>query len=345
MAPAAPPESPVKRAAFSGFAKRWLDTYIKTNRKHSYYRSTEQILRCHLVPFFGNQDLRSIDQEQVALYKAAKIDGTASVVGKRTKTVLMAKTVNNHIGVISILFEKAVDWGYCERNPVTGVGLLRLPPQEFKFWDREQSDAFLGALLETEPEYFPLFLCALRTGMRQGELFALRWDDLDFVKRQLRVVWNWTHGKLDSPKGGRGRSIPMSAELGHVLHEHRHLRGPLVFCREGGGYLSGDVVKHPFNRATRKAGVERIRFHDMRHSFASQLVMAGVPLKAVQEYLGHADLSMTMRYAHLSPTAKQDFIACLDSGVPERMCGAAWSQIGPNSGPAMMAGRKRALEN
>ena len=192
--------------------------------------------------------------------------------------------------------------------------MLRLPPQEFKFWDRQQSDAFLDALLQVVPSYHPFFLCALRTGMRLGELFALRWDDLDFVKRQLRVVWNWTHGKLDSPKSGRGRSIPMSPELVDALRDHRHLRGRLVFCREDGSYLTRDMVKHPFDRATRKAGLPAIRLHDARHSFASQLVMAGVPLTAVKEYLGHADLSMTMRYAHLSPSAHHDYVARLDGG-------------------------------
>ncbi len=231
-----PPAPVVKMAAFSGFAKKWLDTYIKTDRKHSYYRSTEQILRVHLVPYFGDQDLRTVEPEQVEAYKAAKVAGLAP------------KTVNNHIGVLSILFKKAVDWGYCDRNPVTGVGMLRLPPQEFRFWDRQQSDAFLDALLQVDPSYHPFFLCALRTGMRLGELFALRWDDLDFVKCQLRVVWNWTHGKLDSPKSGRGRSIPMNPELVDALRDHLHLRGRLVFCREDGSYLSRDMVKHPFDR-------------------------------------------------------------------------------------------------
>jgi len=242
-----PPAPVVKLAAFSGFAKKWLETYLKTNRKHSYYRSTEQIVRVHLVPFFGDRDLREIEPEQVESYKAAKV------------VKLSAKTVNNHIGVLSILFKKAVDWGYADRNPVTGVGLLRLPPQEFKFWDRQQSDAFLVAVRETEPGWYGFFLCALRTGMRLGEVLALRWDDVDFVKRQIRVVWNFTHGKLDSPKNGKGRTIPMSPELAESLRGSRHLRGPLVFCQEDGSYLTRDIVKHPFNRATKKAGLSAIQ--------------------------------------------------------------------------------------
>ena len=313
-----PPKPPQKRAVFSGFAKHFLDTHIKANRKNSYFRTTEQTLRVHLVPFFGDIDLRFIDAEDIARYKALKV-----------KT-LAPKTVNNHLGVLSILFRKAVEWGYCERNPATGAGLLRLPPQEFQFWDKEQSAAFLDAVLQTDPKWHPFFLCALRTGMRLGELCALRWDDLDFVKGQIHVVWNFTHGKLGSPKNGKGRVLPMSPQLADALKAHRHLRGPLVFCREDGDYLTRDMAKHPFNRATRKAGVRTIRIHDARHSFASQLVMDGVPLTAVKEYLGHSDLAMTMRYAHLSPAARQEYVSRLDESPKRTDANQAWSQNGPN---------------
>lgn len=309
-----PPPAPLKKqAAFSGFAKHFLDVHIQANRKHSYWRSAEQALRVHIVPFFGDRDLREIDAELVARYKAAKVKTHA------------LKTVNNHLGLLSILFKKAVEWGYCEKNPATGAGLLRLPPQEFRFWDREQSQAFLAAVEARDPAWLPFFLCALRTGMRLGELCALTWDDLDFVKGKIHVVRNYTHGRLVSPKNNRGRVIPMSPQLAAVLRAHRHLRGPLVFCREDGSYLTRDVIKHPFDRGTRRAGLSAIRIHDLRHSFASQLVMDGVPLTAVKELLGHATLEMTMRYAHLSPTATTTYVAGLDAGSQKR----PWSQNGP----------------
>ena len=305
------------RAAFSGFAKLWFDNSVCVDGKPSYQRSTEQILRCHLVPFFEDLEMRSITPMMVQSYKAGKLNGSAPVRGKRTKRVLAPKTVNNHLGVLSILFRTAVTWGYADANPVTGVGLLALPPQEFRFWDRKQSEAFLDAVIRLETSWYPLFLCALRTGMRQGEILALRWDDVDFVKRQLKVVWNFTHGQLTTPKSGCGRVVPMSPQLAAALRGHRHLRSELVFCREDGSHLSGHCLRRPMARALRAAGVPRVSFHDLRHSFASQLVMAGKPLKAVQEYLGHADLSMTMRYAHLSPHARREYVACLDSDEAE----------------------------
>lgn len=116
-----------KHIGFRDFSPHWLDVYVVVNCKPSTYRSREQVLRNHMVPFFGNQKLRGISPEQVQQYKALK-----------TKT-LSPKTVNNHLGVASRLFRSAVAWNYADRNPVTGIGFLQMPPQEYRFWDREQS--------------------------------------------------------------------------------------------------------------------------------------------------------------------------------------------------------------
>ena len=304
-APREPTTPTLKTDTFRRFAWRWFEIHIETNSKPSYARSTEQILRVHLVPHFGDAELRTVSSEAVALFKA------------RQAKKLAPKTVNNHLGALSRLFRSAVEWGYAERNPVKGVGLLKLPPQEFRFWDAEQSEAFLAKVLGVDPEWHAFFLCALRTGLRLGELFALRWGDVDLVKRALHVRRSWSHGHLTTPKSGRGRSLPVSPELASALHALRHLRGELVFCQADGSFLTRARVKHPFWRCTRRAGLPEIRLHDLRHSFASQLVMAGVPLVAVQQYLGHSDLAMTMRYAHLSPAARQDYVARLDGGMPQ----------------------------
>ncbi len=163
------------------------------------------------------------------------------------------------------------------------------------------------------PGWYAFFLTALRTGLRAGELFALRWEDVDTKKRRIEVRQNWTHGVLVTPKSGHGRSLPMTPELASAL-DALPRKAPLVFPYRKGGYLDGNKVKRTFWRCTRLAGVPRIAFHDLRHSFASQLVMAGVPLKAVQELLGHADIKTTQRYAHLSPGATTEYVCLLDQG-------------------------------
>ena len=98
-----------------------------------------------------------------------------------------------------------------------------------------------------------------------------------------------------------------------ALRAHRHLRGPLVFCANDGRMLTQDECKWPLRRAIAQASLGRsIGWHVLRHTFASHLVMRGAPLKAVQELLGHADIKMTMRYAHLSPDARRDAVKLLD---------------------------------
>jgi integrase len=291
-----------KQASFSGFAHHWLEVHVLTNCKHSYYRSTEQACRVHLVPFFKDADVREIGVEQVETFKA------------RMAKTHAPKTVNNLMGVLGTMFSSALTWGYAEENPVRRVRPLKLPPQEISFWEPPHSEAFLLKVRELRPSWYAFFLCALRTGLRAGELFALRWQDVDLVKGVIRVTWNYTHGRLGSPKSGRGRTVQMSPELRAALVAHRHLQGELVFPWNDGSYLNTNRVKHPFRTCTRAAGIPEIRLHDLRHTFASQLVMQGAPLRVVQELLGHADISMTMRYSHLGPNAAVAYVQALDSG-------------------------------
>ena len=290
-----------KRAAFSGFAKHWLELRAG-DWKPSYTRTTEQIVRVHLAPFFRHTDLRDIEVEKVEQYKAVAL------------TKVGPKTVNNHLGVLGSLFAAATRWGYCEVNPVRAVRRVRTPPDEFRFWEREDSEAFLAVVLRDEPEWHPLFHCALHTGLRAGELFALTWVDVDFRTGRLHVRRNWTHGHLGTPKSGRQRSIPLSDDLREVLLAHKKAgKGTeLVFPAPRGGYLNSNKVKRHLWRGIEEAGVQRVTFHELRHSFASQLVIGGAPIKVVQELLGHADISMTMRYAHLGPDTSAEYVQLLN---------------------------------
>jgi len=101
-----------------------------------------------------------------------------------------------------------------------------------------------------------------------------------------------------------------------ALKKHRHLRGEYIFCKEDGSMFTKNESKHPLWRACKRAGLRSIGWHALRHTFASHLAMRGVPLKAIQELLGHSTIEMTMRYAHLSPTVKRDAVAQLDRPAP-----------------------------
>jgi integrase len=157
-----------------------------------------------------------------------------------------------------------------------------------------------------------LFCVGFRTGLRLGEILALEWGDIDFVKRRVRVERSHHRGHTTSTKADKVLNIPVTKSVVEALKSYRHLKGDLVFSRKDGEHLNRDMIKHPFERVMKAAGLHRIRIHDMRHSFASQLVMAGVPLKAVAEFLGHSDTRITDRYAHLAPQVAESYIELLD---------------------------------
>jgi integrase len=124
------------------------------------------------------------------------------------------------------------------------------------------------------------------------------------------------HATLTPSARGKSREIPLNDKVLTALKRHRHLRGELVFCDEGGRMLP-KVCKWPMWSACKKAGLRRIGWHVLRHTFASHLVMRGAPLKAVQELLGHSTIEMTMRYAHLSPDVRRDAVRLLDVDLPD----------------------------
>lgn len=118
------------------------------------------------------------------------------------------------------------------------------------------------------------------------------------------------------PKGGRERSVELPGSVVEALKAHRHLRGRFVFCQEDGQPLTASRMAGPLRRALRAAGITRERgqigWHDLRHTYGSHLAMRAVPLKAIQELMGHSTIEMTMRYAHLSPDSRREAVNVLD---------------------------------
>lgn len=300
------PEEVQKDAPFADFAGHWKDAR-RADWKPTALRGYEQILRVHLVPAFRGRTVRSITAEDVQRYKSDRL----------SKDGLAPKTVNNHLGVLGSLFEDAVKWRYAEHNPARQVKPCRADrvDEDFDFWTAEESDSFLAAIMEVRPRWTPFFLTALRTGLRLGELAALRWTDVDFVARKVHVRRSFSHGAETLPKSGKGRSIPMSPRLYSTLAEHKlaHGGGERVFLSDEGEVLDSNRVKHAFWAGIKAADVRRIRIHDLRHSFASQLVIAGESLFKVQTLLGHSDSTMTQRYAHLRAEDLGESVGVLDN--------------------------------
>ena len=174
--------------------------------------------------------------------------------------------------------------------------------------------------LQTDRRAYLLVLLSGEAGLRLGEMVALEWTDIDFVKRQVCVQRSAWKGRIASPKSGQLRYVPLTTRLAAALREHRHLYGPVVLYQDNGSPLTEGLVQGYVRRAARKAGLFNNGPHMLRHTFCSHLAMRGAPARAIQELAGHQDLTTTQRYMHLSPAALDSAIRLLDSRrVPQSL--------------------------
>jgi integrase len=279
-------------------------TFSKTNNKPSTVYAKEWILRTHLIPFFGQMKLDEFGPPDIEAYKAKKLDE------KQGK-----KSINNHLAALRKLLNLAVEWGVIEKAPKVKAFRMKVELiSDDEFLTFEETERFVRA---AAPEWKPFVIVALKTGLRVGELLALKWQDIDLVVAQLVVRRTLWQGEEGPPKGGRNRTVPLSDVAVATLKAHRHLRGPYVFCNEKGERLTHSIVKDVVPTTCKKAGLaKRITTHGLRHTFASHLIMRGQSLKAVQELLGHESIEMTLRYSHLTPDVKRDAVQALDDAAP-----------------------------
>lgn len=282
---------------FTDFSEKWYKTYVLTNNKPSGQASRRYVLRAHLVPFFGGMKLTEITSLDIEQFKAAKLEAG-----------LAAPTVNNHLTILGKCLRCAEEWGELEHVPK--MKPLKVPPQRFDFFSREESEKLLSVI--EDPRWYALVLLALRTGLRVSELLGLEWSDIDFDRQLLSLRRSIVQGVVGSPKNNRERHIPLTPLLCDALQKIRKPSGQL-FCGKNGKLWSYFKLRNGLKKFCKKAGLRIIGWHKLRHTFASQLVAAGVSLKATQELLGHSSISMTLRYAHLAQSALRTAVEALEN--------------------------------
>jgi integrase len=227
-----------------------------------------------------------------------------------------AKSIRNWVGILSATFNYARRQGWCSSNPCGSVELPRVDASDdTRFLSAEELTALLratggnGRFAETDRV---LYLTAAMTGMRQGELLALRWQDVDWTASKIRVRQNYVRGEYGSPKTRRStRSTPMADTLGAELERHFQRSDwqgdqDLVFPNPDTGQPLGRTkLTKRYKDALERAGVREVRFHDLRHTFGTAMASSGVPMKALQEWLGHRDSRTTDRYADYAPGQRE----------------------------------------
>jgi integrase len=329
-----------KVPTFGEFVPRFI-TYSENNNKHSSVVTKRQILEDHLLPAFGHIALDAIGPAEIEDFKAVMRKKPAGIPGKKDSPskdalrkrkgarvkLLSLKSVNNVLTVLHKLLALAKEQGVLEHVP--GVKLFKTEKPTFDFLTFEEAERLLNA---TEVEWRTLVLLALKTGLRHGELIGLQWRDVDLQRGKLQVRRTIWQGVTGLPKSSRERTVDLPGSAVDALRAHRHLRGPYVFCQEDGQPLTASMTEHRLTRAVCRAGIVReqgrIGWHDLRHTYGSHLAMRGVPLKVIQELMGHATLEMTQRYAHLAPETRESAVQQLDQPVRQLHAAPARSAEG-----------------
>ena len=271
------------KIAFNKMGMEYLEVYSRPNKKSS---RRDEISVKHLVSFFGGGDLFGITPLGVEKYKQKRISEVSR------------NTVNRELAWLKHIFNKAQEWGKIKENPILSVRLFKVDDRRVRYLDKEG----IGRLIKSCRDCLrPIVVFALNTGMRKGEILSLKWTDIDLANRVISLV---------QTKNRMIREVPMNdTVIGILIRLRENSKSPYVFCKKDGNPYKD--IRGAFQSAVHKADIKDFRFHDLRHTFASHLVMAGIDLRTVQELLGHKSFQMTLRYSHLSPDHKRRAINTL----------------------------------
>jgi len=285
-----------EKIKFEDFAEEYLNIH---SRQHKKSWITDSYHINDLKRFFGGKYLFAITPQDIEHFRMQRLNERISV----SKNALIPKyisasTVNRQMGTLRGMFNKAVAWGKLQTNPMKSVQFLKEPQGRLRFLEKEE---IVKLLANCNKNIRPIVVLALFTGMRRGEILGLKWHDID-VKRNIITL-------LDT-KNGDKREVPMNEQVKTALiRVRKNPDSAYIFCEENG--KPWQDIRKSFSTALKKSGINNFRFHDLRHTFASQLVMSGVDLNTVRELMGHKDITMTLRYSHLAPSHKQQAVDVL----------------------------------
>ena len=279
-----------------------MDRYVaeRASLKAPKSRLRDQAALTHLLPIFGKKMLSEISPKLLAGYKAQR----------RIEQAAPA-TINKELQLVRHAFNLAMrEWEWCRENPMHRVSMEQVRNEVDRWLTADEEERLMSV---SSPWMREVMVFALNTGMRQGEILNLQWQEVDFSRGTLIVM---------KSKNGTRRTIPLNAKVYELLAAKQAItglsRGP-VFKTPLGNLLQVRFLVREFCEARNRAGIPDFRFHDMRHTFATRLVQRGVDLYKVQRLLGHKTNLMTQRYAHHSPESLREGVNVLDECRPKRV--------------------------
>jgi integrase len=307
---------------FGVYCKLWLDDYIKATKRASTHSRYQSLFDLHVNPAIGKIRLDELKRSDIR-----------SALLNISKKGLSHATVKSAKNVIAGTIEYAIDAEILKMNVAKGVlRKIGIDPHQGRKTINPltpaEADLVLEACRKNYPQWYALFLTAFRTGMRLGEILALEWGDIDFAGRFIQVQRSYRRRILTGTKTGKVRRVDMSDQLHDELSRlliKRKAEGlaaglgaavETVFHTKG-EHTSQNTMRAAWARVLKKAGLSRRRIHDIRHSYASALLSAGVSPVYVKEQLGHASISITVDiYGHLIPNGNRDAVNKLDTRQP-----------------------------
>ncbi len=317
---------------FGEYAKRWMEGHVAINLKPSSADGYKTILDHYILPTFKDRPLAEITREEIKELCFEKMrEGRVrpkKLPNKKLDASLSPRSITYMMRTLSAIFNHAVEDGIVAANPAQRPGrFIRTGDRKEKidFLTLPEGDLVLMAAEKHFKRLHPLLVTAMRTGMRLGELLALEWGDIDWNGNFIEVRRSVWQGIVGTPKSGKARRVDMSDRLKEVLDQHKKNMAAevlkagqemptLVFVSDALTPYDGANVRKSFEAVLRKAKLRKIRFHDLRHSFASWLIGNGESLAYVKEQLGHHSISLTVdTYGHLVPGANREAVNRLDA--------------------------------
>jgi integrase len=337
--------TPPTKLTMGEFLERWLHDYAKGACGPVTLAGYTAIIRRHVIPALGHVPLARLGPQALQRYYSGILTREVSRGGGRRNVT--TTTANAHHRLLRTALGHAVRWGVMARNPAAMTNPPRPQRRKVTVWDAEQVRLFLGEAKRTS-RYCGLYLMAIMTGMRQGELLGLRWQDVDLLAKTVTIRQTFyrlgARVLFKTPKtAGSERTVRLSEAVVQALEQVRadqreaqqmlgdaYVRSlDLVFAQPNGQPIHGhNLTQRDFRRIIKRAGLPAIRFHDLRHAHASYLALANVPLKVAQERLGHSTPTFTARvYQHVL-SGQQEAAA---AAVEALLLGRADLQPGPET--------------
>ncbi len=307
------------------FVEQWLTDYAKPNLSPTTYEGYKSIYSSGITPALGNILLKDLRPSHIQQYMGAKLS-----------TGVSNTTVRHHLTFLHSVLDKAVKWQILTRNPVNAINMPRTVKHEMKILDVKQAERIFREVENTV--YFPIYKLALYTGVRQSELLALQWNDVDLLMAELSIN-KASHRLKKGEYVIRGtktkksnRSIALSPDTCLMLRQHleneinqcsklgiKFTNDRLLFCEYDGKPIKPNTVRQYWARLLKRLKYPHIRYHDMRHTMASWMLMQGVSPKIVQERLGHANIGTTLDiYSHVTPGMQRQAVEGFDKLLKAR---------------------------